>query len=287
MNAEICVGRKNAPAIVAASRIFGKYGHQPLHDTRAHEVEINSAVQGMRAAWAMCGDMKLEYSGKMHSKMLKRIEKLRYSAKDIECFSVVLSEFQGELIFSRKVGIFLSALINNCKEEEFIIHTAHLDEPIDCIGYGNRKKIIVEGDTWINLGREMDAGEIIVNGDADDSVGHSMRGGSIIVNGNAGDTIGYDMAGGSILVKGNAGNEVGHEMRGGAIIVTGDAGFRTGILMHGGKVIVKGHAALFAGEGMYGGELHLDGTFSDFREVLAYNIVGGKIFHKGELIVDK
>ncbi len=235
----------------------------------------------------MCRDIKLEYSGKMHSKMLKRMEKLRYSAKDIEDFSVVLSEFQGEMVFSNNAGLFLSALINNCKEEGFVIHTAHLDAPIHCIGFGNRKKITVEGDAGVNVGREMDAGEIIVNGDADDTAGNTMRGGSIIVNGNCGETIGYDMAGGSILVNGNAGDEVGHEMRGGDIIVTGDTGLRTGIMMHGGKVTVNGHAALFAGEAMRGGELYLNGTFSDFKEVLALNAVNGRIFHKGELIVDK
>jgi hypothetical protein len=277
---------RKAP-ILAASRSFGKYGRQPLHDTRAHKVEMNQAVQGMQMAWAMCGDLQLECSGKMYSKMLERLKLLQYSAKDIEDFSVVLAQFQGEMAFSNNAGLFLSALINNCKEEEFVIHTTPLDESITCIGYGNRKKIIVEGDAGDVVGQEMESGCIIVNGNAGYTAGHSMRGGSIIVNGDVDDTIGYDMSGGSIVVNGNAEDEVGHEMRGGDIIVTGDAGLRTGIMMHGGKVTVNGHAALFAGEGMMGGELHLDGTFSDFKELLASNVLRGKIFHNGELIVDK
>ena len=72
------------------------------------------------------------------------------------------------------------------------------------------------------------------------------------------------MKGGEIIIKGNAGRGLGRVMSGGIIRVEGDSDLETGVLMQ-------------------GGELHIDGNVSSIGE----DITGGKIFHKGKLIVDK
>jgi formylmethanofuran dehydrogenase subunit C len=116
--------------------------------------------------------------------------------------------------------------MNSSKEDKFVIHTAHIAQPIHLIGHRNTKNIIV-------------------NGNACNSVGYGMRGGSIIVKGDAGSLIGSRMEDGTIAVNGNAG--------------------------------------VFIGARMSGGEIHIEGGHGS----IADNIIHGKIFHKGKLIVDK
>lgn len=95
-------------------------------------------------------------------------------------------------------------------------------------------------------------------------VGWEMGKGRIIVNGSTGENAGLDMKGGEIIISGNTGNGLGRCMHGGIVRVEGDAGEETGVLM-------------------IGGELHIKGDISS----IGNDIVGGRIYHKGKLIVDK
>ena len=97
------------------------------------------------------------------------------------------------------------------------------------------------------------------------------------------DCIGGCMSGGRIIVKGNAGDSVGGSMLDGEIIIEGNVGEGVGKFMHKGKIIVNGNAGQYAGFSMKGGEIHLNGDYVSISE----HIFGGRIYHKGELLVDK
>jgi hypothetical protein len=155
--------------------------------------------------------------------ILRAANGLSFFAKHVESFSLLLASFQDDPVFQRKAGLYLSALINACPDEEFIIHTRHLSLPPDSFGYQNTKNVIVEG----NLGKE------------------------------AGDS----MISGSIIVKGNVGHCAGDMMRGGEIMIEGDAGANVGTMMNGGRIIVQGHAGHDAGFEMNKGVICLDGTY--------------------------
>jgi glutamate synthase domain-containing protein 3 len=151
-----------------------------------------------------------------------RIKDLACPAKDVEMFSVALAELEGEKDFYSKAGPFLSALINNSKDREFVIHTTHLAFPIQYIGYHNTKIITLEGDAGDDVGCMMKDGILVVRGDAGCSVGQGMVGGAITIMGKAMDNVGSEICGGRITVEGNAGENVGCYMKGGEIRINGE-----------------------------------------------------------------
>lgn len=163
----------------------------------------SKAVMQIKQAWTGYGPGF--DPGHYYAVMLKVFGRLDYTAKDVEDFSLALSGFQKENNFSIKAGVFLSALINSCRSMKFVIHTAHITEPIHGLGMRNRKDITVKG----NVG---------------DVAGGSMIRGTITVEGNAGASVGVMMNGGTITVKGNAGNNAGQDMRGGEIHIEGEVG---------------------------------------------------------------
>jgi hypothetical protein len=278
-------GKKNAPDAVSALGKFGGFRPESEKMIRTAEIEMNPALVGMIDAWHRCSDEMI--TEKSYFEMYGRIKMLRYTATDVAAFSIYLGELQNEMLFNFKAGTYLSALINNSEEREFVIHTKHLMEPINHIGYLNSKMIIVEGDAGDDAGARMVAGTLIINGNADFSVGNAMQGGVIIVNGNAEERVGTEMSGGSITIKGNAGDMAACEMTGGEITIEGDARNKAGIMMRGGKFTINGVAAWFLGEGMEGGEIHVNGRIIDFMATLRNSVIGGKIYHKGKLIIDK
>ena len=86
-----------------------------------------------------------------------------------------------------------------------------------------------------------------------------------------------------VTVIGDTGDRLGYCMGGkGEIIVRGDVGDELGMYMTSGKITVLGNAGDSVGLTMDGGEIHLGGGFSSIKMVL-----GGRIYHKGRLIVDK
>jgi len=245
MDAALQVVRNN-PARLAASSKFGRFGPETENAIRTQKVENNPALEGMRRVWTECKDLGCErddvHDGydENYVQVLRKIKKFKYSAQDVEEFSLGLDEFQREENFRKKAGLFLSALINNCKGREFVVHTENLTTRIDYIGYRNKKNITVEGPAGDCLGRSMKGGTIIVNGYALGHVGHTMKRGTIIVNGDAYDDIGFRMRGGTIIVKGNAANSVGFGMDGGKITIEGNTGYWFGTRMEGGEIYLLG-----------------------------------------------
>ena len=155
---------------------------------------------------------------------LSLVKGLSYSAKDVESFTIALGEPQNIGFFGSRAGIFLTALINNGKDTDYVIHTRHLT-PIHHFGDGNTKNIIVEGDLGSYVGTQMKCGSITIKGNVGTEVGRYMTDGAIIVEGNAGTMVGRMMRGGVIIVKGNADDRIGWGARGDAVIrIEGEAG---------------------------------------------------------------
>jgi hypothetical protein len=303
MDAASKVVRKISLATLAALGKFKGFRHEPLHEVRAKKVETNPAIGKMREAWKACKPLNPDDFRNTYADMVEKIGNPNHCAKDIETFCIVLAGFQDETDFSIRAGLYLSALINNCEGDGFVIPTSHFTEPIQDIGFRNTKRITVKGNAGDSVGSNMEGGIIVVEGDAGGSVGINMvqgsivvrkdagdtlgmfmKGGSIIVAGNIGDDAGWSMDAGAITVKGNAGENLGRNMRGGVISVNGDAGESVGLAMKNGIITVGGDAGDNVCLNMEGGEVHINGSvFGSIYD----GFIGGRIFHKGELIIDK
>jgi len=70
-------------------------------------------------------------------------------------------------------------------------------------------------------------------------------------------------------------------MKGGRLILHGTV-FMLAVLMEGGEVKLHGDVLAIVGSDMEGGEIHVEGEIGSIGDV-----IHGKIFHKGKLIVDK
>lgn len=184
------------------------------------------------------------------------IGKTLYSQKEIERFSRILPVFQHEDRFGERAGMFLSALINLGYEKKYIVHTDPLIIPVDFLGYKNKKKILVKGDIGHSGGQGMHCGEMIVEGKAKSHVGFYLKGGCITVKQKAGDYIGSLMDNGRITIGGSSGEHIGWGMKGGVIHLDGD------------------YKSIFWWEGK-----EVEGIDTGKME-------GGRIYHKGNLIID-
>ncbi|MDD5171992.1 MAG: hypothetical protein PHF60_03060 [Candidatus ainarchaeum sp.] len=223
-----------------ASLAKGFRGYKPMKEKPVRQVEMveDETLKKLKGAWKTVKyDGNLDVTG-LYKQVLRAIEGLSHSASDVENFSIVLAEFQEERGFKGKAGMFMSALVNTCNDKEFVIHTSHITEPINYLGYESRKDIIVEGDVGDNAGWAMEGGTITVKGNANHLVGCSMNAGVVIVEGNAAANVGHSVRGGSIVVKGNAGAQIGEWMVGGEIHL--ESGYESIGYIERGKIFHKG-----------------------------------------------
>jgi formylmethanofuran dehydrogenase subunit C len=279
---------------------FGKYRPEEEKAVRKVEVVEDETLKTLIAAWKAYPFAPV--AGKTYEHALETVKPLEYSASDVESFSIMLAEFQNEKDFTIRAGLFLSALINQGKDRDYVIRTAHLEVPLDYICYQNTKNITVKGDAGDWCGGDMKGGSITVNGNAGARVGGYMKDGAITVKGNSGAIAGERMEGGSITVngdteygagsemwggtvtiEGNTGPSVGYNMIGCRIDVKGDAQTWVGRQMHGGRITVAGNPGGRVGPHMNGGEIRIEGKW---RGVSAL-FVSGRIYRKGKLVVDE
>ena len=181
-----------------------------------------------------------------------------------------------DLAFGNKAGTFFTVLINNGKDEEYVIFTENWGFEADFLGEENCKKIIINGDVGCALGAEMRSGSIVLGGNAGDEVGIVMSGGKIRVDGDVFGHCGESMEGGEITIMGNVKPEK-NSLR----TLLGGTNY-LGRAMENGKIVVMGDVSVIIGENMTGGEIHLEGDYESIG-----NVIHGKIYHKGKLIVDK
>jgi glutamate synthase domain-containing protein 3 len=242
----------DAPALAARKR-FGRYKREADKATRKAEVKESEALRQIAEALRNY-EFRLDVSKNpleddyldnsvgaiWYAELSKIARKIRYTSEDIEMFSFMLGEHHYEEM--DRIGIFLSAFINNGADSHYVIHTRHLDSAPEYIGCHNEgKNIIIHGDAGDGLGQKMKNGSIVVLGNADGSAGYSMRGGSITVEGDAGSWVGQRLIGGSIVIEGDAGKNVGLDMEGGSITIKGNARsigrYRGGRIYHKGELI--------------------------------------------------
>ncbi|MBI4918944.1 hypothetical protein HY837_03375 [archaeon] len=131
---------------------------------------------------------------------VKELESLKISAKDVKDFSIVLKKYEKDRYFHVS-GVFLSALVNNCEDENVEVHTRHLKEKLSDIGFENVKDLTVIGDCGNWVGEEMIKGKIIVKGNTWGGTGERMLDGEIHVEGKI-DNTGRIKGKGKIYCKG-------------------------------------------------------------------------------------
>ena len=223
---------------LGAVRRFGIYKEEKISAIRTPEIKRSEALESIRCAWESFSVNNPLLVGKCYPLVFPLIKEIPYSSKNVERFSIMLADFSEEWRFSFKAGLFLSTLMNNCKDSEFVIHTRHLTPSIDFLGLENSKTIVVEGNAGVGLGLQMKGGSILVKGGAGARAGAAMEGGCIIIKGNVAEEVGDSMEGGVIRVEGNAGNWPGKAMKGGEIHISKRISRRV-IGMSGGKIYHK------------------------------------------------
>jgi len=150
--------------------------------------------------------------------------------------------------------------------------TLFIEREMDYIGLEMKNGKILVKNTGEYLGKNMYGEEIIVEGDTFGNVGEGMIGGRIEISGNVyGDYVGWRMEGGEILIKGRCRNSVGLRMMDGKITVEKYAGNGIGERMEGGEILIKGRCRI-VGKGMKNGIIRIKrGIISQERE-------GGEIY---------
>jgi formylmethanofuran dehydrogenase subunit C len=161
---------------------------------------------------------------KAYSSALRTIEKIDYDVDDIEELCLELDK--GDKIpylISGPAGIYLSALINNAKEDTIQLRLYELKRAFHFLGY------------------------------------RLPEGKNLMLQGNAGDFIGAGLSGGRVRVEGSTGNWAGAGMMDGELSISGNAGQNTGAWMSGGQIQVEGHI-LGIGKTVHGGRIYQRGN---------------------------
>ena len=224
---------------------FGRYKREVKQPVRELDLNESSTLSQIKTIWAKFTYDREKGFNEQCVEVFELLKTISCSAKDVERFSLALAEFQDEKCFSDKAGVFLSAIINNSEDSNFIVHTSHLSEDvlISGIGYKNTKNIIVEGNAGNDVGWCMSSGRILINGDAEEFVGWAMEGGKIII-------AGYASSGGEHAI--------------------------------GGKIIVRRGLSRIGEKMGTGCEIHSFGKWSP--HIIKGDVILGKVFHNGKLI---
>ena len=127
---------------LAAAKQFGRYKREPKQDVRTQKIKEDQTLLQLKQAWKKFKLTSRFRDDQVYDDVLSIVKGLKYSAKDVERFSIALAEFQEEQDFETKAGYFLSALMNNGIDMDYIIHTAHLPL-INYLGYKNQKSIMM------------------------------------------------------------------------------------------------------------------------------------------------
>ncbi len=187
---------------------FRRYTQETHRPVRQVDVKEGRTLAKLTEAWKRFkywNNQEQVLYENYHS-VLWLIRKIEYNGKDLEKFCIALAEFQDEKNFAEKAGIFLSALIGNAKETNFVLDLNQLSGEILYFGlYLYDKNVTVNGNAGRHVGQWMNGGTLTVNGNVGNFLGECMRGGKIVVNGNTGNTIGQIMSGGEIHLNGEFG----------------------------------------------------------------------------------
>jgi hypothetical protein len=307
-------------SMTAASSRFKGLRPELEQQVRKTDVQTDQMQETLCSKWKEFKGLS-RYDWDDYPKAVKILDGVDATPKDVETFSLALSQFEGENCFHRKAGLFLSALMNQSSHDGFIIHVSHLKENLDFLGYRNEKRVTIKGNAGHHTGENMKKGSILVEGSSgimtcyamesgyvhimgsvDSGSAGRIAGGAFIVDGDAASNNQYaladEMSGGVVWIKGGSGSNPGQGMKGGILIIEGDVSSMLGSHLHKGATIVaKGNAGNGIGYMMESGRIYLTsdyGNIWDHDEKRLHWTTGGMswyashdttgmIFHKGIL----
>lgn len=142
---------------------------------------------------------------KAYSSALRTIQELDYDIDDIEelCFEL---DKGGRIpyLISGPVGIYLSALCNNAKEESIRLRLYELKRIFHFLGYRlpEGKTLILEGDVGDFIGAGLSGGKLTVEGSTGNWAGAGMMKGELFITEHTGQNTGEWMSGGEIHIEG-------------------------------------------------------------------------------------
>jgi hypothetical protein len=299
---------------MAAGRRFGAYKRQKERCIRENTVNES---EGLKRLVELCRTIEIrtrrgrnhqEYDRRRfyrtYDQILRSASQIEYSAEDVFAFSLMLNRFDDKEGPKLELSAFLSAIINAGREMGYSLSMYHTDGHFPFLGHRNTKDISIEGDIDC-IGTEMRGGTVVVDGSAEHVGGH-MEGGCITINGDC-HSLGSNMRGGKIVVKGNVREGlrhrgsycgIGFDTSGGSIEVRGDCQNvanvsqgnvtvggdvkKAGMRNNGATIRIGGSVTEELAKWMWDGEIHVGGEIP--RHVREF--YGGKIFHKGRLVID-
>ena len=208
------------------------------------------------------------------------LKRKKFSAQGIMGFSKsFLARYPDFSGHDGTFGSFITAMMQKSEDSDFLVWLPETNEEM-IIGNENEKNVIIYDSIYSTVFPEMKKGKAEVFGNVR-TVGKGMVSGEIIVHGRSFGWVGPDMEGGRIIVEEKA-ETVGCGMKGGEAIIYGDCGHEVGRCMSGGKVHIHGNVRHLGTDRTTGGEIHVDGDY-----ITLGDIKGGKIYHKGKLIIDR
>jgi hypothetical protein len=154
------------------------------------------------------------------------IQELDYDQNDIEDFCAELDiSDRVRYMISGPAGIFISALVNNAKEDRITLGRASKSKyPYGSAAFYAREDRITLAQISLRefhfLGYKLPEGKVLtIQGDVGDFAGAGLAGGRLIIEGNAGNWCGVGMTKGKITVAKSAGKDLGAWMQGGELHV--------------------------------------------------------------------
>jgi hypothetical protein len=190
--------RRSQVSKSAASKRFGQYKREDAKKHRNAEIKPNETTAKLRRLWQRFIEVEDPKSGfqeafddNAYKDAVEILGQEKISAEDIMVFLLSLTEKDvndDSLTMDRYdqrgyLGIFISAMVNESRDSDFVLRTEQLDFLIDCLGYRNRKIITITGDVGQYLGCGMEDGSITVMGRAENQFGDQMTGGEIHLEG--------------------------------------------------------------------------------------------------------
>ncbi len=141
----------------------------------------------------------------VYESSLRLIRTIQYTSDDIDelCAFAGLSK-EANFEQSGPMGLYISALINEAKEDRFEVNLHQQQRPLHFMGF-----------------RLEEGKHLTVHGDLGHFSGAGLLGGHMKVNGSTGSWCGADMVSGHITITGDALSRTGEQMRGGQIQVNG------------------------------------------------------------------
>src|SRR3989344_5074447 len=178
---ELWIMKTNIETKLKFGDLFNKLGKENKEEIKNPEIKDNSILEYLVKNYKLYIEQATDFEKARRIQHFLKINPVK--SNEIEELSLILGKYQRLNNFNLS-GYFLSKLINESNDEDFVIHTNYLEKLIDCIGY------------------EMENGRIEVNGNAGGWVGEQMKNGNITINGNVGDLVGYGMEDGEIHING-------------------------------------------------------------------------------------